>query len=202
MERRAWWATVHGVTESDMAERLSRHTPRGGIPESYGSSVFGFLRNLHTVLHRGLHSHQQCISCFSFSFSFASSFPSTWPLNDNPQDSDPHASFALLHHIFFSRKAHLLPQRSSYYRQCRFSSDFQTNYYRHVYLDVPQATLIFTPDSSPSFQIIVNVLSPTGHLSKHDGNVRILLGATCLSWPTHFCAHAASNYQIPSTLSP
>uniref|UniRef100_A0A8D0V9B7 Uncharacterized protein n=1 Tax=Sus scrofa TaxID=9823 RepID=A0A8D0V9B7_PIG len=34
--------------------------PKSGIAGSYGSSMYRFLRYLQTVLHSGLHSHQQC----------------------------------------------------------------------------------------------------------------------------------------------
>ena len=53
-----------GVHVSFSIMVFSGHMPNSGTAESYDSSISGFLRKLHTVLHSGcinLHSHEQCM---------------------------------------------------------------------------------------------------------------------------------------------
>ena len=69
-------AVTIGLNVSFQISVFSQFVSRSGITGSYVGSIFSFLRNLHTVLHRGFntfHSHPQCREGFFF-FIFSPAF--------------------------------------------------------------------------------------------------------------------------------
>ena len=58
MDRGAWWAPVHGVTESDMPEQLSTHTHICGA-DSHGYTWAVEMKRTNESIHKGEHEGRQ-----------------------------------------------------------------------------------------------------------------------------------------------
>jgi hypothetical protein len=64
------------------------YMPSSGITGSYGSSIFSFLKNIHTAFISiciNLHSYKQCISVLFFPIS-SPKFVVVWVIDDNHSD--------------------------------------------------------------------------------------------------------------------